>query len=223
MRYVCLCRTRDVLLRQAYLMTVRFEVRHVGYTWGGQLCFKKYELHEAVQNIVYGTGGKDVDNSMTELEQIWKRVTEGPADAAAWIQGSENYPELEGYVLFYGIGNKTLVVSSLEGLKKEEKECGGGFLGFHIHDGSRCAGTMADPFADSGMHYNPGSCSHPLHAGDLPPVLISDGKAFGAVLTAAFTPDEVRGRTVILHAQPDDFTTQPAGNSGAKIACGRII
>lgn len=160
---------------------------------------------------------------MTEFQQIWSRVSEAPADAGAWIEGSEAYPDLEGCVLFYGIGNKTLVVASFAGLEKEQKECGGGFLGFHIHSGSRCTGNAQDPFADSGMHYNPKNCQHPLHAGDLPPVLISEGRAFGAVLTAAFTPEDVRGKTVILHAQPDDFTTQPSGNSGAKIACGRIV
>lgn len=138
--------------------------------------------------------------SMTEFEKIWRRVTDGPADAAAWIEGSDSHPGLEGCVLLYGMGNRTLVVVSLEGMEKEQKECGSSFLGFHIHDGSRCTGNAADPFADSGMHYNSKNCFHPFHAGDLPPVLISEGKAFGAVLTSAFTPDDVRGRTVILHA-----------------------
>ena len=42
------------------------------------------------------------------------------------------------------------------------------------------------------------------------------------VLTGRFHVGEVLGKTVILHAQPDDFHTQPSGNAGTKIACGVI-
>lgn len=41
-------------------------------------------------------------------------------------------------------------------------------------------------------------------------------------LTDRFKVDDVIGRTVIIHDKPDDFTTQPSGNSGEKIACGII-
>ncbi len=37
-----------------------------------------------------------------------------------------------------------------------------------------------------------------------------------------FTIDEIIGKTVIIHAKPDDFITQPSGNAGEKIACGVI-
>ena len=43
-----------------------------------------------------------------------------------------------------------------------------------------------------------------------------------SVLINKFTVNEIIGRTVIIHSQPDDFTTQPSGNSGKKIACGEI-
>jgi Cu-Zn family superoxide dismutase len=43
-----------------------------------------------------------------------------------------------------------------------------------------------------------------------------------AVLTDRFAVSEVLGKAVVLHRQPDDFHTQPAGNAGAKIACGLI-
>ena len=42
------------------------------------------------------------------------------------------------------------------------------------------------------------------------------------VFTDRFQPQDVVGRTVIIHDQPDDFTSQPSGNSGEKIACGEI-
>ena len=41
-------------------------------------------------------------------------------------------------------------------------------------------------------------------------------------LTERFNIDEIIGKTIIIHSNPDDFTTQPGGNSGTKIACGLI-
>lgn len=81
---------------------------------------------------------------------------------------------------------------------------------------------MDDPFADAMPHYDPNGCEHPHHAGDLPPLFENNGFALSLVLTDRFSVDEVIGRTVIVHADPDDFTTQPSGNSGEKIACGVI-
>ncbi|MFQ7398750.1 MAG: superoxide dismutase family protein, partial [Neglectibacter sp.] len=48
------------------------------------------------------------------------------------------------------------------------------------------------------------------------------GYAWSAFLTSRFTIRQVLGRTLIIHGSPDDFTTQPAGNSGKRIACGEI-
>ena len=95
-------------------------------------------------------------------------------------------------------------------------------FGIHIHEGTSCTGNETDPFADAKGHYNPNNCAHPYHAGDLPPVFSNKGSAFNAVLTNRFHVREVLGRVVILHSMPDDFTTQPSGNSGEKIACGVI-
>lgn len=160
---------------------------------------------------------------MRDSERIFGRIQEGPADAMAWLRGSQAYEKAEGCIYFYDMGRETLVVASICGLEALEKECGNGFLGFHIHSEGHCTGTPDDPFANSGMHYNPYDCPHPFHAGDLPSILISSGRAFMAVLTSGFTVEQVKGRTVILHAQADDFRTQPSGDSGAKIACGTII
>lgn len=94
-----------------------------------------------------------------------------------------------------------------------------GFYAFHIHEGGSCTG---DSFSETGSHYNPTNTSHPNHAGDLPPLLSHHGKAQMSVLTGRFRVDEIIGKTVIIHSGPDDFTTQPSGNSGQKIACGII-
>ena len=64
---------------------------------------------------------------------------------------------------------------------------------------------------------------HPKHAGDLPPLLANDGVAWSAVYTDRFYPEEVIGRTVVIHGMGDDFHSQPSGNSGVKIACGEIV
>jgi len=71
-------------------------------------------------------------------------------------------------------------------------------------------------------HYNPDTCPHPHHAGDLPPLFRADGYAFAMFLTDRFSVQELIGKTMILHSGPDDFTTRPAGNSRTKIACGTI-
>ena len=80
-----------------------------------------------------------------------------------------------------------------------------------------------DPFPNSGAHYNPKECPHPFHAGDMPPLFGADGYAFLTFVTSRFTVKEIVGKTVIIHSSPDDFTTQPSGNAGEKIACGLIV
>ena len=100
--------------------------------------------------------------------------------------------------------------------------CGQRIFGFHIHEGTRCSGTSVDHFADAGSHYNPSNCPHPMHAGDLPPLFVNNGRAWFATITPQFTGSDVIGHTVIVHSDPDDFHTRPSGNSGEKIACGMI-
>ena len=94
--------------------------------------------------------------------------------------------------------------------------------GFHIHEGPHCRGTADVPFAQAGSHFNPANCPHPAHAGDLPVLLSNHGMAFQMVYTERFTPNDVIGHTVIIHLNPDDYHTQPSGNSGEMIACGEI-
>jgi Cu-Zn family superoxide dismutase len=53
-------------------------------------------------------------------------------------------------------------------------------------------------------------------------LLSVNGQAYLAVQTNRFTIDEIIGRTVVIHEGVDDFSSQPAGNAGRKIACGVI-
>ena len=143
-------------------------------------------------------------------------------DAVADIRGRAGYSELKGKASFYQTKDGVLLSVEVLGLPTGDNPCAGGVFGFHIHEGESCSGTADDPFADTKGHYNPGGCPHPGHAGDLPPLFEADGRAFMTFLTDRFKVRDVIGRTIIIHAGPDDFTSQPSGNSGKKIACGKI-
>ena len=75
--------------------------------------------------------------------------------------------------------------------------------------GKHGTGTAADPFADAGMHLNPNNCPHPYHAGDMPPLFGVNGRALLIFATNRFRIPQIIGKTVIIHARPDDFVTQP--------------
>lgn len=145
------------------------------------------------------------------------------ADATALLQGSAEYPGIRGRVHFYQTPYGALMAAELEGLPEGEPDCGGRMFGFHIHSGMGCGGNGAEPFSQAGSHYDPKNCLHPFHAGDLPPILEAQGKAFAVVLSGNFRVSEVLFRTVVLHLEPDDLHTQPAGASGMRIACGMIL
>lgn len=141
--------------------------------------------------------------------------------AQAYMHGSADYPSVNGLVTFYQQGAGTLVAAQFTGLPSGQG-CASRVFGFHIHEKGACTGTAQAPFSDAGGHYNPGGCEHPQHAGDMPPLFGNNGSAWQAFSTNRFTVNDVLGLSVIVHAQPDDFTTQPAGNAGARIACGII-
>lgn len=142
--------------------------------------------------------------------------------ASASIAGGKSCPGITGTVRFYQTNTGVIVLAEISGLPKSNTPCEERIFGFHIHGGADCGGTMDDAFADAMSHYNPAGCGHPHHAGDLPPLFGNDGLALSLFLTNRFSVDEAIGKTVIIHDHPDDFTTQPSGNSGTKIACGVI-
>ena len=141
--------------------------------------------------------------------------------AAAVLRGSAAHAGIRGSVRFYGTRYGTFVVAEVAGLPRGGR-CAEPIFAFHIHEGARCEASGEDPFGAAGGHYDPAGCAHPYHKGDLPPLFGADGYAFSAVLTNRITVREIVGKTVIIHAGLDDFTTQPAGNAGARIACGEI-
>jgi superoxide dismutase, Cu-Zn family len=99
----------------------------------------------------------------------------------------------------------------------------------HIHEKADCTGN----FAGAGGHFNPAGKPHgrhdspERHAGDLPNISSNgEGVAVYAVtselLTVAPGPYSVVNRAIVIHENQDDYRSQPAGNSGARIACGVI-
>ncbi len=150
-------------------------------------------------------------------------VLRGRPQAYAYIEGDTvNYPELLGAARFYQTRSGVIVFTEVRGLPIAETDCNAPVFGFHIHEGTSCGGSMNDPFSASMSHYNPNNCPHPYHSGDLPPLFGNNGSAVSLVLTDRFNVDEIIGKTIIIHDRPDDFSTQPSGNSGTKIACGII-
>ena len=135
--------------------------------------------------------------------------------AKATVAGNTKYPDIHGEVLFYQQNCAVLVTAKISGLPKNES----GFHGFHIHEGKNCVGK---DFPNTGGHHNHGDNPHPQHAGDLPPLLACNGSAFLQVRTNRFDVKDIIGKTVIIHENVDNFTTQPSGNAGEKIACGVI-
>ena len=136
-------------------------------------------------------------------------------DAVAEIRGGVEALQLTGCVEFYQENGCVLIVARISGLPESKT----GFFGFHIHQGESCSGP---DFSATGSHYNPVDQVHPKHAGDLPPLLSCRGNAYLSVKTDRFSVNDIIGRTVVIHSDPDDFHSQPAGNAGKKIACGVI-
>ena len=140
------------------------------------------------------------------------RIPTGKPEAAAWVSGEGC---LRGVVKFYAIPRGTLVAAEIMGLPESET----GFFAFHIHEGSQCAG---EGYESTGGHFNPLDAPHPNHAGDMPPLLSRGGRAMLVFETGRFRPEEVVGRTVVIHSGSDDFHSQPSGNAGRKLGCGVI-
>lgn len=156
------------------------------------------------------------------LTPDFARLLWGIPKAKAIIHGADGYENIKGQVNFYQTNKGVIVNVELSGMPYDASKCAVNFHGFHIHEGSSCTGNETDQFANVGMHYNPYNCNHPAHKGDLIPIISSNGYVWENFLIDTFSVQEIIGRTVIIHSNPDDFKTQTSGDSGRKIACGEI-
>lgn len=143
------------------------------------------------------------------------------------ILGNSLAPNLYGNIFFYPVPGGTQVSVELWGLPLYRPATDNsppiGPFGFHIHEYGICETTdPKNPFQSAGGHYNPTNQPHGNHAGDFPVVFSNNGYARMSFFTDKFQPRDIIGRSVILHQNPDDFQSQPAGNSGKRMACGII-
>jgi Cu-Zn family superoxide dismutase len=106
--------------------------------------------------------------------------------------------------------------------------------GIHIHEKGKC---VSPDFKSAGEHFNPFGKEHGLanprgpHAGDLPNIVVGqNGKVNATFLARNVTLMKGKknslldrnGSALIIHSQPDDNKSQPSGNSGARVMCGKI-
>lgn len=146
----------------------------------------------------------------------------GPS-ASAQLQPTRGN-STSGEVRFVQRGDKVRVSGEVRGLKP------GAEHGFHVHDKGDC--SSGDGMSTGG-HYNPGGRKHGAHgqgehhAGDLPS-LKADANGVArftfdsSTITVGSGSTDIVGRGLIVHRDPDDYTTQPTGNSGPRLACAVI-
>ncbi|GAP35387.1 superoxide dismutase family protein [Piscinibacter sakaiensis] len=148
-------------------------------------------------------------------------VSTGPT-ATATLEARSN-SRVAGSVSFAQVGDGVRVAVRASGLKPNAEH------GFHVHEKGDCSSpdgmSTGGHFNPTGQPHGPQHAAH--HAGDMPgPKADADGKVDTSFTLAGVTlspgPSSLMGRGVIVHADPDDYRTQPTGNSGARIACGVI-
>lgn len=153
-----------------------------------------------------------LDQSILLMYQTMQK----PPRACAHITGSSAIHNLTGDVYIYPFLEGSLLVVDVVGIPFS------GFYGFHIHQHGPCiVGEGYTGFNDVGGHYTTvEKAPHPYHAGDLPVLMAYNGHAYMIVYSDRFKPDDILGRALIIHEWPDDYRTQPTGDSGQHIGCG---
>jgi Cu-Zn family superoxide dismutase len=147
-----------------------------------------------------------------------------PGSAVAELKPTSGHTAA-GQVTFLQIAERVRVQAYVTGLPAGTEH------GVHVHEVGDCSAPDA---ASAKGHFNPYGKPHAhytapeRHAGDLPSLKADPrGRAeFEAeldIISLTGGPALIIGRSIVVHASPDDFRTQPAGNSGARIACGVIV
>jgi Cu-Zn family superoxide dismutase len=134
-----------------------------------------------------------------------------------------------GTASFAATSHGVLIQFDLKGLAP-------GVHAIHIHTSGNCDPKVA--FTSAGPHFSPEPnkmhgylAAHGTHAGDLPnQFAASDGTLHASVISNAFSLGNGKksifdhdGASIVVHATGDDYVSQPAGNSGDRVACGVIM
>jgi superoxide dismutase, Cu-Zn family len=147
----------------------------------------------------------------------------GPPVATAQLQPKSG-SSASGTVTFAPQGDRVRVVARVSGLTPNQEH------GFHVHEKGDCSSADA---MSAGGHFNPTAQPHGApamahHGGDMPSLKAdADGRVdtsffIDGVTIGSGSSTDLAGKAVIVHEKPDDYTTQPTGNSGGRIACGVI-
>lgn len=145
----------------------------------------------------------------------------------AYVTGGPLAADIAGTVLFEPIMDGSQVYATFYGLPSYQPASNGndpiGPFGFHIHEFADCnVGTPQSPFQAAGGHWNPTNAPHGDHAGDLPVIFSNNGYGYISFFTNKFRPEDVIGKSIVIHQNPDDYRTQPDGAAGKRLACGII-
>lgn len=151
-------------------------------------------------------------------------MEQGTGQKASASLESRSGSSAKGTVNFVWQGNDVLVTGNFTGLKPNSEQ------GFHVHEKGDCSAPDA---TSAGGHFNPDTKSHGMpgsgsnHAGDMPNIKSdANGNASYSAKLNGFAVNSssngILGRSVVVHRDPDDYKSQPAGNSGPRIACGLI-
>jgi Cu-Zn family superoxide dismutase len=148
----------------------------------------------------------------------------GPRSILALTLESRSGSTVSGTMRFSEHAGTLRLRGTVKGLAPDSEH------GFHIHEKGDCSAPDA---SSAGGHFNPDGSAHGNHsstvhhAGDLPS-LKADSKGVAKIdvelsgVTLAEGPTSIKGRSLVVHGKADDFTTQPSGNSGPRVACGVI-
>ena len=155
-----------------------------------------------------------------EVEGDMAMATEQPANETASAVLRDTEGNEVGTVTATGDGEMLMVSVNAMGMPE-------GMHGAHIHETGDCS---ASDFTSAGGHWNPTDVNHGTqsaepnpHAGDLPNIEIgADGTGtLEGTSTGTFAGlMDADGSAFVIHADPDDYETQPSGDAGPRIACG---
>lgn len=157
-------------------------------------------------------------------EHIEKVVSTSQSKKASAIINPSSGSAVSGTATFTQIGQKVRLRIQVENVSPGEH-------GVHIHENGDCS---APDGKSAGGHWNPTDVDHgkwgegEFHLGDIGNIMVGeDGTGSIELVTDLWeigtgSDVDVVGKGIIVHADPDDFVSQPSGNAGARIGCGVI-
>jgi Cu-Zn family superoxide dismutase len=175
--------------------------------------------------IIIGCSKNDRTSTTTKKDSLGVTSSTGtdgdttPISKLTCILTGTKESNVKGTLTFTMDGKKVKITGTIDGLTPGEH-------GIHIHEKGDC---IAPDFTSAGGHFNPNNGMHgdvnkmESHMGDMGNIKADkNGHAVIDETTEYMSLNQILGRGVIVHANEDDLKSQPSGNSGPRIACGKI-